>query len=234
MRQPDQLPGWQALQTHAGSWQGTTLRDLFAADPERFARMQLTAAGIFVDFSKNHLTDETRALLVTLAEQCEVADRIAAMFAGERVNGTEHRPALHTALRNRSGEPVMVDGEDVMPGIRQVLARLGDFSDRVREGQWRGHTGEMITDVVNIGIGGSDLGPLMATEALQPFCHERLGLHFVSNVDGSHIASTLKRVNPETTLFIIASKTFTTQETLANAHSARRWFLDNGGSESPR
>ena len=233
MTRPENRDEWQALVEHRREMGGTTLRELFDGEggAARFERFQLEAAGIFLDFSKHQVTSHTHDLLVALAEASGVEARIEAMFRGEVVNPTEGRASLHTALRNRSEEPVMVDGEDVMPGIREVLARLGAFSDRVRSGEWKGRTGEPITDVVNIGIGGSDLGPLMAVEALAPFAHDGLRFHFVSNVDGSHLVSALKKVDPDTTLFIVASKTFTTQETLANAHSARQWFLDSGASE---
>ncbi|MCL4144332.1 UNVERIFIED_CONTAM: hypothetical protein GTU68_010924 [Idotea baltica] len=222
MTQPIDLPAWQALEQHYKSNQNTTLRELFAADNARFDQFQLTAAGLFLDYSKNHITAQTMDLLVQLANDAGVEKKIAAMFAGDLVNPTEGRPALHTALRNRSQSKVLVDGRDVMP----------DVNKRVRDGEWLGFTGEKITDVVNIGIGGSDLGPVMASEALAAFAHERIKLHFVSNVDGSHIASTVKHLNPQTTLFIIASKTFTTQETLTNANSAKQWFLESDAKES--
>ena len=227
MTKPVDLPAWQALAKHHEAIKNTTLRELFAADPDRFLNYQTKAAGLFVDYSKNHITGETRSLLNALATEAQLGEKISAMFAGERVNPTESRPALHTALRNRGANPVEVEGSDVMPAVHKVLDRLRVFSDRVREGDWRGFSGEVITDVVNIGIGGSDLGPLMATEALAAYADPNLKLHFVSNVDGSHISSTLRTLQPETTLFIVASKTFTTQETLANANSAKRWFLES-------
>jgi len=232
MTQPVDLPAWQALSQHYQSTKRLTLRELFATDGTRFEQFQLNAAGVFLDYSKNHVSKDTMSLLTTLARDSNVPDKIVAMFAGDRVNATEQRPALHTALRNRSNEPVIVDGIDVMPLVNNVLDRLALFSNRVRDGEWHGYTGEPITDVVNIGIGGSDLGPLMASEALAAFAHERLNLHFVSNVDGSHLASTIKNLDPRTTLFIIASKTFTTQETLTNASSAKRWFLDSDASDA--
>mgnify|MGYP000170554749 CR=1 FL=1 len=235
MTRPEERPEWQALAAHRDELGSTTLRELFAADGNggsgRFDRFRLEGAGLLLDFSKNHVTERTHELLVALARASGVEGRLEAMFRGEAVNPTEGRAALHTALRNRSDEPVLVGGEDVMPGIREVLTRLGAFATKVRGGDWKGHTGEPMTDIVNIGIGGSDLGPLMAVEALAPFGHERLRCHFVSNVDGAHLASTVKRLNPATTLFVVASKTFTTQETLANAHSARAWFLDSGAGE---
>ena len=240
MTRPENRPEWQALAAHRDELGATTLRELFAADGQggadasgsRFERFRLEGAGLFLDFSKNHVVERTHELLVALARASGVEARLEAMFGGEVVNPTEGRAALHTALRNRSDEPVLVDGEDVMPGIREVLERMGAFAERVRDGEWTGRTGKPVTDVVNIGIGGSDLGPLMAVEALAPFGHDRLRCHFVSNVDGSHLVSTLKRLDPDTTLFIVASKTFTTQETLANARSARKWFLDSGAAES--
>ncbi len=232
MTDPVDLDAWKALSAHHEDVKNVTLRELFAQDGSRFDRFQMNAAGLFLDFSKNHITPRTHELLVSLAEASDVPARFERMFTGDIVNPTEHRPALHTALRNRSGQPVMVDGQDVMPDIRAVLTRLRTFSERVRDGSWTGFTGKPITDIVNIGIGGSDLGPLMAVEALAPFAHDRLKLHFVSNVDGSHIHSALSKVDPETTLFIVASKTFTTQETLTNAHSARSWFLDSRASRA--
>lgn len=232
MTTPLDLDAWKTLARHHADIKSTSLRELFAQDDQRFEKFQLSAAGIFLDYSKNHITKHTRELLLSLAKSSNVQSRLQAMFDGEIVNPTEMRPALHTALRYRGDAAVMVDGRDVMPDIRQVLDRLRVFSEQVRDGSWLGFSGKPITDVVNIGIGGSDLGPLMAVEALAPYAHSRITVHFVSNVDGSHMVSTLKKVNPETTLFIVASKTFTTQETLTNAHSARDWFLDGGAGES--
>ncbi|MFK7889668.1 MAG: glucose-6-phosphate isomerase [Granulosicoccus sp.] len=232
MSNPTLLTQWQKLLAHQKAMAPVTLRQHFADDDERFTKFQIKAAGIFLDYSKNHLTEKTHQLLLDLAVACDVLPKIAAMFDGEIVNPTENRPALHTALRNRSGNPVMVEGRDVMSDILQVLERMRTFTDQVRDGAWTGFTGAPITDVVNIGIGGSDLGPLMAVDALEPFAHTRLGFHFVSNVDESHLVSVLKKVRPESTLFIVASKTFTTQETLANAHSARQWFLESEATES--
>lgn len=241
MTAPESRPEWQALEAHRDELAELSLVDLFDADEaaaragggaSRAERFRLDAVGLSLDFSKNHLTERTHELLVDLARASDVEARLDAMFRGDIVNTTEGRPALHTALRNRSDEGVHVEGEDVMPGIRKVLERLSAFSEQVRSGDWKGHTGEPITDVVNIGIGGSDLGPLMAVEALAPFAHERLSFHFVSNVDGAHMMSTVKDLDPATTLFIVASKTFTTQETLANAHTARAWFLDSPAGES--
>src|SRR5690606_27480981 len=207
-----------------------SLKELFAEDPARFEKFSIQLEDILLDFSKNRINDQTVALLVQLAKECRLSDAIEAMFNGERINATEDRPVLHTALRNQSDRPVHVDGEDVMPKVRAVLAHMKDFTNRILSGEWKGYTGKEITDVVNIGIGGSDLGPVMVTEALKAY-KSRLNMHFVSNVDGTHIAETLKKIAPETTLFLIASKTFTTQETMANATSAREWFLQSGASE---
>ena len=224
-------PAWEALLRHREALTDLHMRDLFAADPDRFGRFSMEACGLFLDYSKNRITDETVSLLLSLARQQDVESWRDRMFAGEPINLTENRAVLHTALRNRSDRPVLVKGHDVMPDVRSVLERMGAFAHSVREGIWTGYTGERITDVVNIGIGGSDLGPVMVTEALTPYLHPEINLHFVSNVDGTHIAETLTWLDPETTLFIIASKTFTTQETLTNAHSARRWFLETAVDE---
>ncbi|MBX2835676.1 MAG: glucose-6-phosphate isomerase [Gammaproteobacteria bacterium] len=225
-------PEWQALARHHQSIAEVTLKQHFAEDSRRFDAFQLSAAGVFLDYSKNHITQQTLDALFALARSCQLPERINDLFSGEKINTTEGRAALHTALRNRSGLPVYENGNDVMPDILAVLERMREFSDKVRAGDWKGRTGQAITDVVNIGIGGSDLGPLMATEALKPFCHQSLSFHFVSNVDGAHLGSTLKTLNPDTTLFIVASKTFTTIETLTNAHSARQWFIDSGAAEA--
>ncbi|QQT53242.1 glucose-6-phosphate isomerase [Sphingobacterium multivorum] len=225
---------YKNLAQHFGSLSGLSnnsekndLRALFAADPARFEKFSIAFEDILLDYSKNRITEETKALLVQLAKECGLADAIAAMFSGERINVTENRPVLHTALRNQSDQPVYVDGKDVMPDVKRVLAQMKAFTEKIISGQWKGYTGKEITDVVNIGIGGSDLGPVMVTEALKAY-KTRLNVHFVSNVDGTHIAETLKAVDPETTLFLIASKTFTTQETMANAHTAKDWFLADG------
>lgn len=225
-------PAWTALAAHRRTLDGTHMRDLFAADPGRFDRFSLEAAGLFLDYSKNRITAETVGLLLDLARQQDVEGWRDRMLGGDRINLTEARAVLHTALRNRSGRPVIVDGLDVMPEVDRVLERLGRFATAVRDGEWKGYTGQPITDVVNIGIGGSDLGPVMVTEALKPFHHAHIGVHFVSNVDGTHIAEALKWLDPETTLFVVASKTFTTQETLTNAHTARRWFLESATDEA--
>lgn len=225
---------YKNLAQHFGSLSGLSnnnekndLRALFAADPARFEKFSIAFEDILLDYSKNRITEETKALLVQLAKECGLVDAIAAMFSGERINVTENRPVLHTALRNQSDQPVYVDGKDVMPDVKRVLAQMKAFTEKIISGQWKGYTGKEITDVVNIGIGGSDLGPVMVTEALKAY-KTRLNVHFVSNVDGTHIAETLKAVDPETTLFLIASKTFTTQETMANAHTAKDWFLASG------
>lgn len=220
------LPEWQALRAHFEGLKQTHLRDLFANDPERGAAFSLTAGDIYADYSKNRITAETIKLLIDLARACDVESARDAMFAGEKINTTEQRAVLHTALRNQSDEPILVDGIDVMPEVRAVLQKMRDFSEQVRSGEWKGHTGERITDIVNIGIGGSDLGPVMATTALQHYAQDNIGVHFVSNIDGTHMHETLKPLDPATTLFIIASKTFTTDETMTNAQTARSWLLD--------
>jgi len=200
------------------------MREMFAADPDRFTRFSLRLGDVLLDYSKNRITEDTLRLLLDLAAQTGVEAKREAMFAGETINSTEGRAVLHVALRNRSNRPILVDGADVMPEVNRVLAQMRDFCAAVRGGTWTGATGKPVTDVVNIGIGGSDLGPVMVAEALKPYWHERIRPHFVSNVDGTHIAETLRGLNPETTLFLVASKTFTTQETLSNAHTARAWL----------
>jgi glucose-6-phosphate isomerase len=208
------------------------IRTLFADDPKRFEGFSLTLDDLLFDYSKNRITDKTLSLLIDLANQAKLAEQIAAMFGGEKINNTEERAVLHVALRNRSNRPIFVDGQDVMPQVNHVLGKMRAFSEAVRSGAWRGYTGKAITDVVNIGIGGSDLGPKMVTIALTPYTSPNLRSHFVSNVDGTDIAEVLKAVNPETTLFLIASKTFTTQETMTNAHTARAWFLQSAKDEA--
>jgi glucose-6-phosphate isomerase len=220
-----QTNAWHALQRHWRELSELHMRDLFAADPRRFDRFSLQLEDLLFDFSKNRIIGETLRLLCDLARETGVEQKVAGMFAGEKINVTEGRAALHVALRNRSGRPITVDGRDVMPDVKAVLAKMRSFSEQVRSGRWRGFTGKPVSDVVNIGIGGSDLGPLMVTEALRPYGREGLRVHFVSNVDGTHLVETLKPLDPETTLFLVASKTFSTQETLTNAHSARDWFL---------
>lgn len=209
----------------------SSIKDLFAKDPERFDKFSIYLGDILLDYSKNRINEETMALLIQLARECKLKDAIEAMFNGEKINETEKRAVLHTALRNRSGKPVLTGGKDVMPDIQAVLERMKDFSGRVISGEWKGFSGKEITDVVNIGIGGSDLGPIMVTEGLKAY-KTRLNMHFVSNVDATQIAETLKGLDPETTLFLIASKTFTTQETMANANSAKEWFLKAGAKEA--
>ncbi|MBM2845574.1 MAG: glucose-6-phosphate isomerase [Bacteroidetes bacterium] len=216
---------WKNLQKHQESIASIHMRDLFASDPRRFQKCSIRWNDFLLDYSKNRITEETMNLLFALARQADVEGWREKMFSGERINFTENRAVLHTALRNRSNRPIMVDGKNIMPDVRAVLAHMKAFTDTVRSGEWRGYTGKAITDVVNIGIGGSDLGPFMVTEALKPYAKPGLNVHFVSNVDGTHIVEVMKRVKPDTTLWIIASKTFTTQETLTNAESARRWFL---------
>jgi glucose-6-phosphate isomerase len=227
-----QSPTWQALIKHQQELSLTTMRELFAREPKRAEHFSLKVGDIFLDYSKNKITQETMVMLLKLARDANLGEQIEKMFGGEKINTTENRAVLHTALRNRSGKPVIADGKDVMPDILAVLEKMRSFTDQVRSGEWRGYSGKPITDIVNIGIGGSDLGPLMACQALKHYGHEKLSMHFVSNVDGSHIIETLKRIQPETTLFIIASKTFTTQETLANAHTAREWLLKTAPQDS--
>ncbi|GAA4467279.1 glucose-6-phosphate isomerase [Nibrella saemangeumensis] len=226
------LPAYEQLRQHFETIKGRHLRDLFTEDSERFNRFSIQFEDLLVDFSKNRITAETLSLLCRLAEQAQLREAIDSMFAGGRINATEDRAVLHVALRNRSNTPVIVDGKDVMPEVNAVLDQMKSFCDRIGSGDWQGYTGKPITDLVNIGIGGSDLGPVMVTEALKPYGNPNLRVHYVSNVDGVHIYEALQRVNPETTLFMIASKTFTTQETMANAHTARQWFLDQAGDEA--
>lgn len=227
---PIDTSAWQKLTAQYLVMQASHLRDLFAEDPQRFEKFHARFEDVLVDYSKNLITEETLADLLALARECRLPDAIEAMFQGERINRTENRAVLHTALRNRSNTPVHVDGEDVMPAVNRVLAQMEMFSNNVLSGAWKGSSGQRITDVVNIGIGGSDLGPLMVTEALRPY-HSTIRPHFVSNIDGTHLAETLKKVDPQSTLFIIASKTFTTQETMTNAESAKRWFLEQTGGQ---
>jgi glucose-6-phosphate isomerase len=226
------LPAWQNLEKHYAATKSVAMRDLFVQDPDRFKKFSLEFEGLLFDFSKNRITGETLSLLRTLALDRDVPGWAKKMFTGEKINITENRAVLHIALRNRSNRSIFVDGKDVMPDVNAVLAHMETFSKAVRSGEWKGYTGKAITDFVNIGIGGSDLGPVMVTEALKPYAQKGLNAHFVSNVDGTHIAETLKKLSLETTLFIVASKTFTTQETLTNAHSARKWFLDTAKDEA--
>lgn len=225
-------PSWRTLTAHRKAWKTLHLRELFAQDTKRFDRFSLRFDDLLLDYSKNLITEETLRGLMALAREAGVEARRDAMFAGEKINLTEQRAVLHTALRNRGDRAIEVDGQDVMPAVRRVLAQIRDCSESVRTGHWRGFSGRQITDVVNIGIGGSDLGPAMVCQALTPYGRPDLRAHFVSNIDPSHLLDTLQGLNPETTLFIVASKTFTTQETLTNAHAARKWLLAKAHDES--
>ena len=216
---------WLALQAHFEQIRGSHMRTLFAEDPERFSRFSLQLDDFLLDFSKNRITTDTLKLLIELAQACDVPGWINRMFNGEIINHTEHRAVLHVALRNRANRPIKVQGQDVMPEVNAMLGKMRDFSNKVHTGQWRGYSGEQITDVVNIGVGGSDLGPVMASEALLPYANRKLRMHFVANVDENNINDVLGSLQPQTTLFIVVSKTFTTQETLTNAETARNWFL---------
>ena len=222
---PTQTMCWQKLTHHYDKIKDVHMKDIFAEDPARFDNFHIRFNDILVDYSKNRITTDTLSLLLEWAREVGVKEAIDAMFAGEKINETENRPVLHIALRNRTNSPIMVDGQDVMPRVNEVLQKMKNFSNKIRSGEWQGYTGKKITDIVNIGIGGSDLGPVMVTEALRPYADPALTVHFVSNIDGTHIAETLKQLDPATTLFMIASKTFTTQETMTNAYSARNWFL---------
>jgi glucose-6-phosphate isomerase len=225
-------PAWQALSKHQPEIAGTHMRDLFARDPQRFERFSLTLGEILFDYSKNRITAETMRLLFDLARQARLADKRAAMFDGQKINTTEERAVLHVALRNRSNRPIVVDGADVMPDVNRVLAKMRTFSQAVRSGDWKGYSGKTISDVVNVGIGGSDLGPKMVAEALKPYGKRDLHIHFVSNVDSTDLTETLRALNPETTLFLVASKKFDTLETIANACSARDWLLASAKDEA--
>ena len=220
-------PGWKALCNHQETIQKLHMRNLFESDPQRFDKFSLKLDDLLLDYSKHRITEETLGLLMQLAREAKIESWRDRMFSGEKINITEDRAVLHTALRNRSNTPVYVDGHDVMPDVNAVLAQMRVFSDKVRSGEWKGYTGKKITDVVNIGIGGSDLGPVMVCDALKPYASPELNIHFVSNIDGAHLVRALEKCNPETTLFIVASKTFTTQETMTNARSARAWFLES-------
>ncbi len=230
---PTSTEAWKALSEHFNANKNRTIRDLFAADPARFDKFSVKFApsNILIDYSKNIVDEKTMELLFSLARETKLQEAIDSMFTGEKINRTEDRAVLHTALRNRSTRPIFVDGKDVMPDVNAVLAKMKKFCERVISGEWKGYTGKQIETVVNIGIGGSDLGPVMISEALKPYA-TRLTPYFVSNVDGTHIVETLKKCDPETTLFLIASKTFTTQETMTNAFSARDWFMKAAGDES--
>jgi glucose-6-phosphate isomerase len=227
-----QRPAWKALQQHAETIKPLQLRDLFHDDPARGTRFTASATGIFLDYSKNRITDETLKLLLSLAEQSGLAQHREAMFTGQKINTTEHRAVLHVALRAPKSESIMVDGEDVVPAVHDVLDKMSAFADKIRSGEWLGHTGKRIRNVVNIGIGGSDLGPVMAYEALKHYSQRDLTFLFVSNVDGTDFVEATHNLVPEETLFLVASKTFTTLETMTNAHSARDWFLSSGAPET--
>jgi glucose-6-phosphate isomerase len=229
--QPDHTQAWKKLEAHYQDMRNKHLRDLFREEPARFSNFSLCLGEIVFDYSKNIITNQTLSLLEELANECRLSDAIRAMFSGEKINRTENRQVLHTALRNFSGHPVLVDGKDVMPDVKQVLGQMKDCCERIHNGSWTGYTGKKIRYIVNIGIGGSDLGPVMVTEALKSYWKEGIQVYFVSNVDGTHIAETLKKVTADETLFLIASKTFTTQETMTNAHTARQWFLQQAGDE---
>ena len=228
---PTQTEAWKKLQAHYEQLKGVHIKQLFADDPQRFERFSIKFEDILVDFSKNRITEETVELLLDLAKACRLEESIEKMFSGDKINETEGRAVLHVALRNRTGTPIYVDGEDVMPEVNAVLKRMEAFSDKVINQEWKGYTGKPVDTIVNIGIGGSDLGAVMVTEALRPYWKPNMQVHFVSNVDGTHIAETLKQCDPETTLFMVASKSFTTQETMTNAHTARRWFLQAAKDE---
>ncbi|BCM25185.1 glucose-6-phosphate isomerase [Methyloradius palustris] len=227
MPNPTTLPVWQKLCAHYQEILPQHMRDLFAQNPKRFEEFSLESTGLLFDYSKHRITHETMGLLFELAREANIESWRDRMFSGEKINFTEKRAVLHTALRNRSNKPVLVDGKDVMPEVNRVLQQMRSFSERVRSGQWLGYTGKKITDIVNIGIGGSDLGPVMVCDALKPYASKDIRAHFVSNIDGAHLIRALEQCNPETTLFIVASKTFTTQETMTNAQSARKWFLQS-------
>src|SRR5882724_3178910 len=226
-----ELGSWRALERHFGEIGDTHLRELFAADGERGERLVAEGAGLYLDYSKNRVTDETIALLVELAEDCGMPERREAMFRGDRINVSENRSVLHVALRMPRERSLVVDGVDVVKEVHEVLDRMSAFAERIRSGDWKGHTGKPIRNVVNIGIGGSDLGPVMAYEALRHFSKRDMTFRFVSNVDGTDFVESTRDLLPEETLFIVSSKTFTTQETLTNALSARQWFLNTAKDE---
>jgi glucose-6-phosphate isomerase len=229
---PTTTAAWASLQQHFTEMQSVHIKDLFAQDVDRFGKFSMCVQDIVFDYSKNIITQKTKDLLIQLANECKVDEAIQAMFNGEKINETESRAVLHTALRNFSNNPVLTDGKDVMPDIKAVLQQMKTFCQHIHNGTHKGYTGKKIKYIVNIGIGGSDLGPVMVTEALKPYWVEGIQTYFVSNVDGTHIAETLKKVNAEETIFLIASKTFTTQETMTNAHTARAWFLQHAKDEA--
>ena len=229
---PTETQAWKQLLDHQQVMKSVSLKNLFKTDPDRFAQFSLSLEDILFDYSKNLITAETMTLLQQLASECKVKEAMEAMYSGEKINKTENRSVLHIALRNLSDDPIYSDGQDVMPEVRAVREHMKSFSEKIHSGEWLGYTGKKIKYIVNIGIGGSDLGPVMVTEALRPYWKKEMDAHFVSNVDGTHIVETLKLVNPEETLFLIASKTFTTQETMTNAFTAREWFLQSAGDEA--
>lgn len=223
---------WKALEAHYEATKDVQMKDQFAADADRFKKLSMKFEDILFDFSKNRVSEETMDLLYKLADQQDVMGMAKSMFSGEKINSTEGRAVLHVALRNQSNTPILVDGTDVMPAVNETLARIKVFTESVRSGEWKGQTGKPIEAIVNIGIGGSDLGPVMVCEALKPYSKRDLKMHFCSNIDGTHMAEILKQCDPETTLFLIASKTFTTQETMTNAGTAKKWILDYHKDES--
>ena len=229
---PTQTQSWQKLKQHFAEIKDVHMKDLFASDPDRFKKFHLQFNDILVDYSKNRVTDKTLELLLDLAEEAGLQMAVENMFTGEKINETENRSVLHVALRAGKNSAINVDGQNVMPQVNAVLLKMEAFSQKIRSGSWKGYLGNRITDIVNIGIGGSDLGPVMVTEALRPYANKELAVHFVSNIDGTHISETLKKLDPATTLFMIASKTFTTQETMTNAFSARDWFLNQAGDSA--
>lgn len=224
-------PSYEKLVQHQAEIEPLHMRDMFAEDPERFKKFSLMSDELLVDYSKNRVTEETMQLLFDMVREADLDGWRERMFNGDKINNTEGRAVLHTALRNRVNRPILVDGQNVMPRVNNVLAQMCVFAEKIRSGEWRGYADESITDIVNIGIGGSDLGPKMICEALTPYQHKRLNMHFISNVDGTHVEQTLANLNPQTTLFIIASKTFTTQETMSNANTCRKWFLRHAINE---
>ncbi|GBD97784.1 MAG TPA: glucose-6-phosphate isomerase [Nitrospirae bacterium] len=228
---PSETSSWKKLKSHFDVMKDKHMRDMFNNDPGRFFRFSLRFEDMLLDYSKNIINSETMRLLTELAREVKLNGAIDKMFSGDKINETENRAVLHTALRNCSNTPVYVDGKDVMPEVNSVLRQMQDFSGKVISGEWKGYAGKPVSDIVNIGIGGSDLGPVMVTEALKPYAKPNINVHFVSNIDGTHIAETLRKLSPETTLFMIASKTFTTQETMTNAHTARKWFLNAAKDE---
>jgi glucose-6-phosphate isomerase len=228
---PAETHAWSQLRQHYEEMKHASMKKMFQEDVDRFTKFSTSIENIIFDYSKNIITEKTIELLLQLAEECKVKDAIEAMYNGDKINETENRSVLHVALRNFSKRPVYSEGKDVMPQVKKVLRQMKNFCDQVHTGEWRGYSGKRIRYIVNIGIGGSDLGPLMVTEALKPYWVEDIQTYFVSNVDGTHIAETLKKLKPERTLFLIASKTFTTQETMTNAYTAREWFLKKAKDE---